>query len=135
MFREPTLLATTTIDQLSAATRYLSRPGSSRETMIFLLFAVVLGAIWTTIFLWDRLRKNADTEESASRSLFDELCLAHRLEHSDIALLSDAALECGLESPASLFVQPDRFDALCTETQPRSEVYRRLRDRLFGPLP
>lgn len=134
MFHELTLLATTTIDQLSAAAKYLSRPGSSRETMIFLLFAVILGAIWTTIFLWDRLRKAADAEEATQKSLFDELCLAHQLERPDVALLTDAALACGLESPASLFVQPDRFDALCTETQPKADVYRRLRDRLFGPL-
>jgi hypothetical protein len=107
---------------------------SSREMMILLLFAVLIGVIWMTIFLWDRFRRTGAAAAAETRSLFDELCAAHRLKSQDITLLAEAARECRLESPASLFLRPERFDPLCAETQPQAEAYQQLRDRLFGNL-
>lgn len=129
-----TLLLALSGTQLEAVARYLRHTTTSRETMILLLFAVIIGAIWTTIFLWDRLRRSAEAAQVAARTLFDELCLAHRLTGDDVALLQTAAQACRLDSPASLFARPDPFDALCLDSQPKAEAYRHLRDRLFGKL-
>jgi|GEM_PF-5619555 len=132
----PHLLTTLAIssDHLQAAARYLSRPTSSREIIIFALFAVVIGAIWTTLFLWDRIRRSTGEPIVEQRSLFDQLCATHRLDRQEISILVDAARECGLASPASLFMQPERFNLLCEDSQPRAGTYRPLRDRLFGKV-
>lgn len=133
MWHDDLLLAASD-NRLSALLRYLGRAGSSRENLIFLLFAVVIATIWLTLYFWDRLRKHPAAQLEAAGSIFDELCQAHRLDRQDIALLTDAALECGLPSPALLFVQPEHLGGLSAEGLSKAGPYRHLRDRLFGPL-
>lgn len=126
------IILATTLDQLTSATRYLSRRSTSRETLIFILFAVVIATIWGTLFLLDRVRKfHGDVPETV-RSLFDELCAAHRLSQQEIVSLVDAAKECQLASAAPLFVQPEHLDWLSGEHRPQAEIYKGLREKLFG---
>jgi hypothetical protein len=121
-----------TVEQLSAAARYMSRPSTSRENLIFILFAMVIAIIWAMLFFWDRFRKLQEPAQEVVKSLFDELCEAHRLSQQDAALLVDAAQECRLSSPAILFVQPEHLALLSGEQRPKGGVYGQLREKLFG---
>ena len=132
--RDEILLLATNSDHLGAAARYLSRSTSSRETLIFVLFAVVILAIWMTIFLWDRLHRLQPAATEPMRSLFDELCQIHNLDRQEISGLVDAAQECRLPSPAELFVRPEHLARLSGDGLPKASVYKQLRDRLFGNL-
>jgi hypothetical protein len=121
-------------DHLSSAARYLSRPSTYRENLLLILFAVVIAAIWTTLLLWDRLRKMQLAVVGPSTSVFEELCQAHQLDPQEIACLHEAAQECGLAMPALLFVQPDHLERLAGDAMPKAGAYRQLRARLFGDL-
>ena len=131
---EMTLLSAITAEHLQSAARYLSRPASSREMLIFVLFAIVIGAIWTVLFLWDRTRRQVEPVAGPTASLFEELTAALRLSPQETATLMEAAQESQLDSPLPLFVQPERFEPLCAETHPKAGMYRSLRDKLFGKL-
>jgi hypothetical protein len=124
-----------TVDVVEAVSRYLNRSGSTRENLLFLAFALIIAAIWITLFLLEKWRKSrSESQTPPARSVFDELCEAHRLSTQDVALLLDAAHECRVPTPAFLFVQPDHLDRLSSDARPKAAVYRQLRERLFGDL-
>ena len=118
---------------MTTLSRYLSRPGTSRENVLFVLFALVIAGIWVVLFLWDRMRKQ-HAGPQVPKTLFEEFCQAHRLSQQEVALLVDAAQECRLPSPNHLFVQPQHLEMLSLDSRPRADVYRSLRERLFGEL-
>ncbi len=121
-------------DHLSAAARYLSRPSTYRENLILILFAAAIAAIWTTLLLWDRLRKLRVAAPEATTAIFEELCQAHQLDSQDVQSLLSAAQECRLPMPGLLFVQPEHLDRLGRDGQSNAAAYRQLRTRLFGEL-
>lgn len=129
----PSLLAVGD-SRFSDLVRYLNRASTSRENLIFVLFAVIIAGIWIALFMWDRLRRTALAAPKVAPSLFDQLCQAHRLDSGDSTLLSDAARECNLATPAMLFVQPDHLARLSADGMQHAAGYRQLRERLFGAL-
>lgn len=128
------LILATSGSRFSEVLRYLGRAGTSRENLIFILFAVIIAGIWVSLFVWDRLRRSSSAHAFAVRTLFDQLCQAHRLGPHDITLLADAARECGLSSPCLLFVQPEHLGRLADDDLQHAAGYRQLRERLFGAI-
>lgn len=121
--------------RFSEMMRYLGRASTSRENLIFVLFAVIIAGVWIALFVWDRLRRaTAATQPKSARTLFDQLCLAHRLDPRDASLLTDAAKDCGLPSPSMLFVQPDHLARMSSDGVQNAAGYRQLRERLFGAI-
>jgi hypothetical protein len=120
--------------RFSDLVRYLNRASTSRENLIFILFAVIIAGIWAALFMWDRMRRMAPATPKVAQSLFDQLCQAHRLDAGDSTLLSEAAREFNLASPALLFVQPDHLTRLSADGVEHAAGYRQLRERLFGAI-
>lgn len=121
-------------NRLGSVTGYFSQQTSIREALIFVLFACVIGSIWAAILFWDRLRKLAGAVPEPPKSIFEELCRAHRLSQQDVTLLTEAAQECRAASPAALFVQPEVLQTLSVPSEPKANVYRALHEKLFGSL-
>lgn len=117
-----------------SAARYLNRASTYRENLLLLLFAAVIAGIWITLLIWERFRDSKPSSPASPVSLFEELCQAHRLGKQEMILLVDAAQECRLPNPSFLFVQPECLDRLSGHGLPKAEVYRQLRERLFGNL-
>lgn len=119
---------------LEVVSRYLNRPGSQHEYLLFLVFAGLIAGIWIMLIALERWRKSQPEPSAPKKAVFDELCQAHRLSSQDVVLLIDAAHECRIPSPSFLFIQPEHLDRLSDPTRPKAAVYRQLRERLFGDL-
>lgn len=117
--------------RFSELMRFLSRAGSSRENLIVFLFVVIIAGVWIALFVWDRMRRTTVIQPKSVRNLFEQLCQAHRLDAHDTSLLTEGAKQCGLTSPAMLFVQPDHLARLSVDGR-NAAGYRQLRERLFG---
>jgi hypothetical protein len=90
---------------------------------------VIVAIVWQTI----SRRRSRDFHYDSPPRLFADLCRAHKLNWSNRRLLKHLAAARGLKSPATLFVEPDYFDAtnaLSVLKASASEL-RQLRHKLF----
>ena len=81
-----------------------------------------------------RLRKNAaqtlpaPAKRPPTRSPFDELVEAHKLDTAEVTILREATQQFELEQPVLLFVDPTLLSRFC-QTNPSADA---LRKKLFG---
>ena len=71
---------------------------------------------------------------NSPRSLFNALCAAHNLDRPSRGLLKQLAWAQHLETPARLFLEPDRFDPAMAgpELAAQSAAIAALRQKLFA---
>ncbi len=102
-------------------------------TSLFVLATVV-------VFLWGlaRLMNRQEGRRlyNSPRQLFRSLCRAHELSLADRRLLAQIGRSRQIAQPASLFLEPEPFDAVAGDPafQGQEIAVRKLRDRLFGPI-
>lgn len=113
----PLIAATTTTIDLLAQGRVASlgdrfQNGGGELDWMTMFFVVVVLA-FAIMVVW-MLARHLSLKESGSynnhRSLFHELCRAHRLSWADRRLLLVVALQQEVAVPARLFVEPERFE-------------------------
>jgi hypothetical protein len=103
-----------------------------------LLVTGILVAVSLTLLLVGRHFRRFERLKSydSPPELFRELCRVHRLDWSSRRLLKRLAAEWEMTSPALLFIEPERFNAmrLPAEWQEKSHELEQLRHQLFGAL-
>lgn len=107
------------------------RNGTDFELKHMVIVLAVLVVIGVVAWLIARYVKYRETN-GVPGALFRELCRAHQLDWGSRQLLKGLASHHGI-TPASLFVQPTRFDDL--EQGPLkacAEQVRALREKLFA---
>jgi hypothetical protein len=109
-------------------------PGFSTNHLVVLVgIVLVLGIIAVVKRILERRATRTFTSDSSTK-LFHELCAAHGLRRAARKLLKRLAEARGLKNAATLFVEPQYFDAgtLPMEWQSHASELRRLSLRLFG---
>jgi hypothetical protein len=101
---------------------------------VLLAVLAIVAASWFVVFLWDRYRRELLRAANDPRTLFQELCRAHRLSRRERRLLWQAAAYHRLEQPALVFAIPHFVSQLADSTQPHADTYAGLAVRLFGSL-
>ena len=94
----------------------------------------IVAVCWLLLFLWDRYRHELCRAAQDPRTLFHELCRAHRLSRRDRRLLWQAAVVYRLEHPALVFAIPHYVNQLAGSAEPHADAYAGLAVRLFGSL-
>jgi|tagenome__1003787_1003787.scaffolds.fasta_scaffold20497348_2 hypothetical protein len=100
---------------------------------VLILAAVTLLVVVTIVWQTFAKRRRRDFEYDRPHRLFADLCKAHKLNWSHRRLLKQLAAARDVKSPATLFVEPEYFDAtnLPTPLQPSAKELRKLRHKLF----
>lgn len=124
------LLATSEISR--AAVRHLQRSSSLRENWFLALVVLAIVASWVGLYFWDRQRQLAPKRTKTQKSLFQQLCDAHRLDRSERMLLVKAAQTGGATFDAVVFVDPRILDGLGAAGEADGEAFRALAIKLFG---
>lgn len=99
------------------------------EVSLLLIVLVLLASVGYLV--WRQLREQRGKQPT---SLFAGLCLAHTLASNDRKLLKQLAQSHGLNDPATLFLDPERFVAefLPNEMHGRAAEIATLGQRLFA---
>ncbi|MHC4399693.1 MAG: hypothetical protein ACYTG0_08440 [Planctomycetota bacterium] len=102
-------------------------------TGLVVLVGIVV-AVWFLAKLWERYEGCAP--QNSPRKLFFSLCRAHRLRWSEWWLLWRVARDQKLDSPARLFLEPERLDpaSLSPFLRLRAPQLAAIRSRLFAGL-
>jgi len=93
------------------------------------------------VFLWGlaRLMNRQEGRRlfNSPEQLFRSLCRAHELSGADRRLLVQIGRSRQVLQPASLFLEPDQFDAATADSVFRGQerAIKKLRDRLFSSPP
>lgn len=119
---------------LSAVSRNAqSKPSVSLGDNWFLIAAVLaIAAFWIALHFWDKHRKRRTRAGSNPKSLFLELCQAHKLSRAERNRLAYAASEKQLPHAGILFVDPRLLQDFAQGDDPDHEEYALLFRKLFG---
>ena len=100
---------------------------------VLILATVTLLVIVTIVWQTVARRRQSDFHYNSPQRLFADLCRAHQLNWSNRRLLKHLAAARGLESPATLFVEPEHFDMTNVPAPLKASAadLRQLRRRLF----
>jgi hypothetical protein len=110
------------------------RPTHSPALVVACLsvLAVVVVSLWLLVRLMNRQEGRRLSNDP--RQLFRSLCRAHQLNRADRRLVAQIGRLRQLAQPASLFLEPDQFDAAAElpALHGQEAAIKRLRNRLFG---
>lgn len=115
-----------------AASDYMSRSSSLKDSWFWIAVFGCIGAIWLALIYWDNYRRRLLRNSNNPKSLFFELCQAHRLDRKQRSLLMKAVQYRGLKQPALLFVDPELLGGLVGSGGAHAKQFAELRQRLFG---
>lgn len=104
---------------------------SSDNTFLYISFAMI-AAFWGVLYYWDKWRKQRSKRTGSAKSLFMELCDAHRLARTERALLMKAAKSLGAGEPAVLFVDPRIVGKFAAASGGEAKQYAALSSKLFS---
>jgi hypothetical protein len=105
-----------------------------------LITASIITLLVVIVFLWglSRLLNRQEGRRlfNSPKQLLRSLCRAHELTRAQRRLLLQIARSQGMSQPASLFLEPERFDTAARQPQFKSQqdLLRQLRVRLFSDL-
>jgi hypothetical protein len=101
---------------------------------LFMLMAIVVAVTAAAWFLTRLARRERHRRTNSPRGLFQELCRAHQLDRQSRNLLWRLAKHQELSHPASLFVDPERFDPARLPALLPAQAQRlaTLREQLFS---
>jgi hypothetical protein len=125
------------MSDLLAAVESVGRPfgrgaGASLGEYWYLVVAIAdIALLWAGLRWWERNRRRANPAEPTPRSLFLDLCAAHRLSEAERALLERAAARRRLEHPAVLFVVPSLLRDAAAVDAANATAFARLEAKLF----
>jgi hypothetical protein len=99
------------------------------------VLAVVVVFLWLLARLMNR--QEGRRLFNSPKQLFRSLCRAHDLSRSDRRLLVQIGRVRRVAQPASLFLEPEQFDAALEQPafHGQEKALKKLRDRLFGSEP
>ena len=98
-----------------------------------LLGFLLVGLVVALIMIWLAVRNMSPTfdRRRSRKQLLRKLQKTHDLNHSERRLLMHLARRHGLEHSSLLFVKKSLFDLAIKDSDPQTESYSDLRDRLF----
>jgi hypothetical protein len=115
-----------------SAKRYSSQSSSLSNNWFLIAAILTIGALWFGLYYWDRYRKNLASKGDSPKSLFLELCRAHKLSRSERTVLLQIAEKSKLQNPAMIFVDPSVLRILSRSNGSNSELFSDLAGKLFG---
>jgi hypothetical protein len=94
----------------------------------------ILAVLAVVVLLLSRFmaKRELARQSYSPRDLFHQLCHAHSLDRAACKALLRLAQQEELEHPARLFLEPERFNRPGAATDAEGNVYRQLRNKLFG---
>ena len=115
-----------------AFTRYSRQSSSLTDNWLILAVFVAIPLLWVALAYWDKWRKQSIRNGDSPKTLFLELCLAHKLNRSERSLLLKAVEARRLGQAALVFVDPTILGKLAAAKSTDAGGYKRLAKRLFG---
>lgn len=121
------------MDSFKAVTRYMQDSPTFYQDIWFIVIAVgTIGAVWAAITLWDRLQSIHAPAKPRYKTLFVELCQAHKLADADAQWLQNAAMQFGIDDPARIFFTPQAVEVHLQSDEANALIARALLQKLFG---
>jgi hypothetical protein len=119
-------------DAFNSISRSARRSTSANNSTFFYLLIGAIAVVWGGLYLWDQWRKSQVGQVGSPKSLFVELCAAHKLTRPEQSLLLKATKALDLEEPAMVFADPRMIGRLATAPGGEAEYYGNLSTKLFG---
>ena len=119
-------------DPLRAARQQLGQTSWLAANWVPLAAVAVVILFWVGLYVWWPRRWAAGAGTDDPRSLFLELCRAHRLDRDRCALLWKVAQHQHAEQPAQVFVDPSLLSRYAEEHAGDADGAAALAKRLFG---
>jgi hypothetical protein len=110
-----------------------SKPGVGLAEWSVILGATFLVVVVMIVSRWRAKRQKAEFLSDSVTQMFSELSRAHRLDRTNRRLLKKLAAAHGAKSAATLFVEPEYFDAskLPPALVASAQELHQLRHKLF----
>lgn len=112
--------------------RYSRRSSLLADNWLILTIFVAIPLLWVALACWDKWRKKLIRNGDSPKTLFLELCLAHKLNRAERSLLQRAAGAKRLKQAALIFVDPTILGKLSASKSAEASGYRQLAKKLFG---
>jgi len=120
------------VEAFRAAARYMQRSASLSESWFTIAAVAAIIQFWLALVYWDRYRKQPVRQEDRPKSLFLELCRAHKLSRAERGLLSSIVDAKHLKQPAIVFVDPGVLGDPAGSSAPETRACAELAGKLFG---
>lgn len=102
-----------------------------QENWLFISVAIVIGTVWITLFLWEKIQLQRKATADTPQGLFYDLCKTHRLSRTDTNSLFKVASENYADQPAMIFINPNILNDYAGEASSDRKYYETLAERLF----
>jgi len=127
-----TLLPIIARGMFDSVSRSASRGGTLSDNLFLITWIGLIIAFWIGLYYFDQWRKSRSAMMGSAKSLFVELCKAHRLTRTERALMLRAAKVYNPAEPAAIFVDPRILSSCATLPKPDGPDYSLLRQKIFG---
>jgi hypothetical protein len=98
---------------------------------LFLVVGFII-LFWVSLLFKDKLFKILTPSKPASGTLFNDLCVYHRLNRNDIKWLKDLAIINKTDQHAMVFVKPEWFTDNSKKPAGSAKICKRLINKIYG---